>query len=202
MGHQNKADFDPRFERMYQAVVAAGGAHAVAARFGLTRQTVYHWWTNGLPRTEYTGETAYAAEVCRMALDNGQVISLGSLLEETREYLLAEAKKTEARRRARVEQNKGAVKAREDARRQKAAEAARLARAEKKAAAERRAKEARVQAAEAAAQKARQEAAAAAAEHRRAQNRIKAEKQKAAAAREAKSAAKMAAGGADQKTAG
>ncbi|KEZ78347.1 hypothetical protein [Salinisphaera hydrothermalis] len=53
-----------------QAVREAGGQTAVARALNLHQPTVFKWTRVGLPRTEWTGETNYAATICDMANAN------------------------------------------------------------------------------------------------------------------------------------
>lgn len=73
------------------AVDAAGGPIQAAKVCGLSRQSVDKWVARGqLPRTEYTGETTYAARLAAHAAELGNSF--------TAEWLLAQAapKKPEA----------------------------------------------------------------------------------------------------------
>jgi len=55
-----------------QAIAAAGGPVRVAERCGLkSYQAVRKWEKNGLPRTEWTTDTAYAQTICDMCVENG-----------------------------------------------------------------------------------------------------------------------------------
>lgn len=64
-----------------KAVQAAGGPTAVAKATGKSYQAVLKWMAKGLPRTEWTGETNYAAAIER--LTEGK-FSRAELLEERR----------------------------------------------------------------------------------------------------------------------
>ena len=65
------------------------GIQVIARDLGVTYQAVHKWRTSGFPRTEWTGETCYAAKI--EALTDGQVTA-AALLEETRSKKPAAAK--------------------------------------------------------------------------------------------------------------
>lgn len=46
-----------------EAIKDAGGQSAVARACGVAQPTVFSWTRKGLPRTEWTGETDYAAVI-------------------------------------------------------------------------------------------------------------------------------------------
>lgn len=53
------------------AIIAAGGPAKVAAACGLkSYQAVRKWEANGLPRTEWTGETSYAGIIAKLCKNN------------------------------------------------------------------------------------------------------------------------------------
>lgn len=47
-------------------IADAGGIAAVAKALNLSTRAIYKWYVNGLPRTEYTGETAYSTVISAM----------------------------------------------------------------------------------------------------------------------------------------
>jgi hypothetical protein len=59
-----------RNETVSQAVADAGGQGAVARHLDCKQPTVFKWTRNGLPRTEWTGETQYATGICELANAN------------------------------------------------------------------------------------------------------------------------------------
>ncbi|MCQ9423455.1 helix-turn-helix domain-containing protein [Pseudomonas sp. LJDD11] len=68
-----------------KAIDAAGGVPAVATACGKTPRAIYKWITaDCLPRTEYTGETDYAARIAKLAEDKGQPFDVQLLLAEAR----------------------------------------------------------------------------------------------------------------------
>ena len=67
--------------RVADAIKKAGGQTEIANACEKSQPTVFGWTRNGLPRTEYTGETDYASVIARKALEKGHS-------EFTREYLL------------------------------------------------------------------------------------------------------------------
>lgn len=60
----------PKRPTINQAVKEAGGQYAVAKACGVSQPTCYAWTRNGLPRTEWTGETDYSTHICRLANAN------------------------------------------------------------------------------------------------------------------------------------
>lgn len=63
------------------AVEAAGGPIAAASACQVSRQSVDKWLVKGcLPRTEYTGETAYAEKIAELASANGKPFDAAWLL--------------------------------------------------------------------------------------------------------------------------
>ena len=48
------------------AINQAGGITKVATQCELSYEAVRKWIKNGLPRTEWTGETEYVKVICRM----------------------------------------------------------------------------------------------------------------------------------------
>lgn len=49
------------------AIKDAGGPRVVGATCNVSYQAVQKWTANGLPRTDFTGETAYAVQICELA---------------------------------------------------------------------------------------------------------------------------------------
>lgn len=65
------------------AIKNAGGNRAVGERCGKSYQAVQKWAINGLPRTDFTGETRYADIICKMAAKNGFPVKPRDLLDAT-----------------------------------------------------------------------------------------------------------------------
>ena len=63
-----------------QAVQEAGGARAVGDACGVSYQAVQKWAACGLPRTEFTKETTYAATISGLARARGFNVSNKALL--------------------------------------------------------------------------------------------------------------------------
>lgn len=58
----------------------AGGVSAVAKACGISDRAVYKWLSScSLPRTEYTGETAYAEAIAKLASARGGEIDAQAL---------------------------------------------------------------------------------------------------------------------------
>jgi len=53
-------------EKLKDAIHEAGGIRSVAQGCGLTYEAVRKWTFNGLPRTEWTGETSYCKTISKM----------------------------------------------------------------------------------------------------------------------------------------
>ena len=53
-------------ETLKNAIAESGGIRAVAKACGLTYEAVRKWHFNGLPRTEWTGETSYVETITQM----------------------------------------------------------------------------------------------------------------------------------------
>jgi hypothetical protein len=53
-------------EKLKEAICLAGGITAVAQEVGLSYEAVRKWTFNGLPRTEWTGETSYSKTISKM----------------------------------------------------------------------------------------------------------------------------------------
>jgi hypothetical protein len=53
-------------EILKDAISKSGGIKAVAQECGLTYEAVRKWLFNGLPRTEWTGETDYAKTISKL----------------------------------------------------------------------------------------------------------------------------------------
>jgi len=71
-------------QALKKAIDDAGGVAAVALACGKTPRAVYKWLHAGcLPRTEYTGETAYAEEIATLARARGTIVEAQRLLSET-----------------------------------------------------------------------------------------------------------------------
>lgn len=66
-----------------KAVADAGGTKTVAVACGLSYEAVRKWLANGLPRTEFSGETEYAETICRLAATHGHSYSASDLLRDT-----------------------------------------------------------------------------------------------------------------------
>jgi len=60
-----------RVQRSKAAIEAAGGQACVARACGVKQPTVFGWTKSGLPRTDWTGETNYSAEI--ESLSEGKV---------------------------------------------------------------------------------------------------------------------------------
>jgi len=59
-------------ETLIKAVERAGGIKAVALACGLSYEAVRKWTKNGLPRTEWTGETDYSGVIAALQSDYSQ----------------------------------------------------------------------------------------------------------------------------------
>lgn len=68
-------------ENPLERAIKLCGIQVIARELGVTYQAVHKWRTSGFPRTEWTGETCYAAKI--EALTHGQVTA-SALLQETR----------------------------------------------------------------------------------------------------------------------
>ena len=53
-------------EKLKQAVKEAGGLRKVSEACGVSYEAARKWLKNGLPRTEWTGETSYSEIICEM----------------------------------------------------------------------------------------------------------------------------------------
>lgn len=63
-----------------EAIAQAGGALKAAAVCGVSVRAVYKWLAAGaLPRTEYTGETAYVDLLSKEAAANGRPFDAAAL---------------------------------------------------------------------------------------------------------------------------
>lgn len=61
-------------------IAAAGGVPACAAALGVTPRAIYKWLARGsLPRTEYTGETDYAAKLAPITQGRFSVMEIHSI---------------------------------------------------------------------------------------------------------------------------
>lgn len=61
----------------------AGGVPSVAMACGKTPRAIYKWLSaDALPRTEYTGETNYAAKIAELAAARGRPFDPNWLLAE------------------------------------------------------------------------------------------------------------------------
>lgn len=66
-----------------KAVESVGGPILAAKACGISRQAIDRWLTRGsLPRTEYTGETDYAARMAKAAAERGAPFDAAWLLAE------------------------------------------------------------------------------------------------------------------------
>ena len=68
-------------ENTLEKAIRLCGIQVIARDLGVTYQAVHKWRTSGFPRTEWTGETCYAAKI--EALTHGQVTA-SDLLQENR----------------------------------------------------------------------------------------------------------------------
>ena len=74
-----------------QVIRDAGRGPAVAKACGITTRAVYNWQDDGMPRTEYTGETNYTNILIEQALRRShRRYSRSDILPLKREYLISE----------------------------------------------------------------------------------------------------------------
>lgn len=71
----------PMQEKAIEKAIRLCGIQVIGEKLGVTYQAVHKWRASGFPRTEWTGETCYAAKI--EAMTNGAV-SAQALLEESR----------------------------------------------------------------------------------------------------------------------
>ena len=68
-----------------RAIQQAGGQAEVARACGVSQPGVFKWTKEGLPRTEWTGETNYSGEIERLqiekSVDDELVVSRDQLLQ-------------------------------------------------------------------------------------------------------------------------
>ena len=70
-------------QALKKAIDDAGGVSAVAVACGKTPRAIYKWLAAGcLPRTDYTGETTYAAKIAALSKANGKPMKAARLLED------------------------------------------------------------------------------------------------------------------------
>ncbi|MBC2659783.1 hypothetical protein H7A76_30485 [Pseudomonas sp. MSSRFD41] len=70
-------------QALKKAIEDAGGVAAVALACGKTPRAIYKWLASGcLPRTEYTGETKYAAKIASLAKAKGKGFKAARLLAD------------------------------------------------------------------------------------------------------------------------
>ncbi|WP_051529180.1 hypothetical protein [Teredinibacter turnerae] len=67
-----------------QIISRAGGPVEVGKACGVTYQAVQKWARNGLPRTDYTGETSYAIKIVEMVQARGGVCTLSEVMDASR----------------------------------------------------------------------------------------------------------------------
>jgi hypothetical protein len=77
-------------ENYLEMAIKQCGIQRIAAALGVTYPAVHKWRKMGMPRTEWTGETDYAAKI--EVLTDG-AITAQKLLSERRGVRLAEKKK-------------------------------------------------------------------------------------------------------------
>ena len=69
-----------KYEKLTEAIEAAGGAPAVARECGLgSYQAVNKWKKHGIPQSDYTGKTTYAVTLRRLT---GFKYTFGQLLPQ------------------------------------------------------------------------------------------------------------------------
>ena len=81
---KQKSPINPLVE---PAISAAGGASAVALALNLKSQTIYKWLSAGMPRTEWTGETAYLQHLEQLQLKrSGRVVHSANDIKQAQNF--------------------------------------------------------------------------------------------------------------------
>jgi hypothetical protein len=66
-----------------ESIYKVGGVATASSICGVSQRAIYKWLTAGsLPRTEYTGETDYAARLAKAAAERGDPFDAAWLLAE------------------------------------------------------------------------------------------------------------------------